>query len=251
MYDPSFGLVIGGWDGNNWVSDKAWHGRIRGSERYRFYGANGTAGEASGGKALVSEASGAAWNVKLQHAPAADGDCMGLTGAWNAMPRKSRDLNPDSAVFRAAVAEVLRAHGLTGVPVKVTRAIQVDLDGDGTDEAIICANHPRLMDARGGPAVEGTNGHEPLTQGRKADYSFVMLRHQRGGRYVSEVLSGQFSPGRNDTPTISEIGTPLDLNGDGRMEIVIRWRYYEGGGVHVFEMKNGRARPVLEASDGA
>lgn len=235
------GLVVGGWDGRNWVDDKAWHGRVRGREAYRFYGGAATAGEAVGKKTVLSEASGQSWIVNLNRAPSTAEECMGLTGRWNAMPRRFRELDPDSAVYRAAATGMLRMKGLAGAPVKVTRAVSVDLDGDGTEEALISVTCPRLLDKTG----------EAMTAAKSTDYSFVLLRHTSGGRYVTDLLAGQFKPGKNDTPLVFDIAPPLDLNGDGLMEIVVRSRYYEGGGVRVFELKNGRPRQVLSASDGA
>jgi hypothetical protein len=235
------GLVVGGWDGSKWVHDKAWHAHIRGGEQYRFYAADGPGAQASGRKAVLSEASGASWVVNLSRAPSSSAECIGLTGTWNAVPRGAGALDPSSAVFKAAASGVLRMKGLSGAAVKVTQAVSVDLDGDGTEEALISASSPRLLDKSG----------EALTSAHSTDYSFVLLRHQSGGRFVTDLLAGQFKPGKNDTAQVYEIGTPLDLNGDGKMEIVVHWRYYEGGGVQVFELKGGRPRLALSASDGA
>jgi hypothetical protein len=41
------------------------------------------------------------------------------------------------------------------------------------------------------------------------------------------------------------------LNGDGTMEIVVHYHYYEGGGVTAAEWKNGKLKGVLSCVDGA
>jgi len=237
----STGMLVGGWDGAKWVKDEAWHGRLRGGERFKFYGIKGPLGEMAVKKPVLSEASGSAWQLELPHPPSEAEDAMGLAAPWNGMPRKARAVGTGSAVYKSAVSAVLNREGLGSSPVNVTVVISVDLDGDGVDEALISATHPRLLDKSG----------ESLVKANRSDYSFVMLRHMVGGEFVSTVLSGQFRPGADATPNIFEIGAPLDLNGDGKMEIVVRWQYYEGSGTDIYELKNGRPRKVLAASDGA
>ncbi len=42
----------------------------------------------------------------------------------------------------------------------------------------------------------------------------------------------------------------LDLNGDGRIEIVVDSFYFEGIAIRVYDVSNRRARPVLEVGCG-
>jgi hypothetical protein len=51
--------------------------------------------------------------------------------------------------------------------------------------------------------------------------------------------------------TVYDLASVADLNGDGRMEVVLVWSYYEGGGVTGYELQGDRLAPVLEAGCGA
>lgn len=235
-------LLIGGWNGKKWIRDEAFNRSVFGGERYRFYGFNSMIGEATGGKAKLSEASGSAWQIEINKPRTSKEDLIGLTGRWNALPRKPQVVK-DHGAYRGFVSAVLKQHGIKTAPVHITRAIRVDLDGDGKQEEIVSATCPRLAKDEG----------EAMMSSRKGDYSFILVRSRSGGKTVSTLLDGAywFEPG--STSTVNEIGGTLDLNGDGKLEIIERTHYYEGGGARIYEFRAGRPRlaPSLAAIDGA
>lgn len=42
----------------------------------------------------------------------------------------------------------------------------------------------------------------------------------------------------------------IDLNGDGKMEVVIEFQYYEGYGIIVYELNGAQIEHVISNSDG-
>src|SRR5262249_33096712 len=95
-------------------------------------------------------------------------------------------------------------------------------------------------------ATHYEKGVEPSAS--RGDYSFVMLRKARGKRVTNHLLAGDFvvKPIEFGAPTQNEISAVADLNGDGKMEIVLFGFYYEGDFASVFEIKNGRPVEIKE-----
>src|SRR5262249_16669151 len=143
--------------------------------------------------------------------------------------------------YYALVSSVLRRPGLIIAPVLITGVVQIDLDGDGAVEDIVSVTSSRLARDAG----------EALSRAEKGDCSFILLRSKSHGRTAITFLPGAYWYSKDATATINEIGGALDLNGDGKMEIIVRTHYYEGGGVRVFELRNGKPVEVLSAIDGA
>ncbi len=70
------------------------------------------------------------------------------------------------------------------------------------------------------------------------------------GKAQNILIEGDFftKRGEYDPPNEREIAAIADLNGDGKMEIVLHSFYYEGSWNQVFEMKGGKLTKVLEVS---
>jgi hypothetical protein len=49
---------------------------------------------------------------------------------------------------------------------------------------------------------------------------------------------------------VHEVGAVLDLDGDGKMEIVLHSQYYEGGATTVWQLGAKEAKRVLEIACG-
>ena len=120
----------------------------------------------------------------------------------------------------------------------LTQAIRVDLDGDGTDEALIAGTRRRTSDP---------GGVEP------GDYSFVFLRKLSGGKVSTVALLADIHPDPRPE-NISyrfDVMAVLDLNGDGVMEIVVQSKYYEGTAATVFTVEGLTVKQVLIDGCGA
>jgi hypothetical protein len=129
---------------------------------------------------------------------------------------------------------VLAQHGLGDIEPRVTEAVAVDLDGDGTVERVISA----------------TTAREAYTENaERGDYSFVAV--ESGGRI--DVLNGAFFPYEPTThplPNLYSIGGILDVDGDGRMEVIVHYIGYEWSGDEAYRITPGRITNLFGAYTG-
>jgi hypothetical protein len=86
----------------------------------------------------------------------------------------------------------------------------------------------------------------------RGDYSFVLVRKITGGKPKNILLTGEIiTKITNDSTTNQyQISSIADLNGDGKMEIVVNGNYYEGDWSQIFELKGNQFSKVLEFECG-
>lgn len=153
---------------------------------------------------------------------------LGVNASWNPMPRFPKPIKTPTAAYKTAITNLLRKEGVKRPVVKTTQIFLIDLDGDGTEEALITA----------------TNITSEFGVGWKAgEYSFVMLRKMTKDGVKDHLVDGNiFKTGQDNggAPNRYEISSIADLNGDGKMEVVIYSEYYEGAGAGAFEMRGGK-----------
>ena len=181
--------------------------------------------------------------------------------SWNLMPRQPVIMSPNNTAYAAIVRNYLARNGLPNVEPNIVQLIKVDLEGDGVDEIIICAQNIVAQDTK---AFTWEKGKKLVASGIgfpsgsvKGDYSLLLLRKVVNGQ-VREIPLGSFIALKNATPADGEqISPPLykvyqfaDLNGDGTMEIILGKDYYESISYSVFEIKNDKVVEVLTSGMG-
>ncbi len=163
---------------------------------------------------------------------------LGVAAPWNAMPRIPKRLKTPTAAYKTAITALLKKEGVKKPVVKTAQIFLIDLDNDGTDEALITA----------------TNIKSEFGVGWKAgEYSFVMLRKVTKDGVKDYLVDGNiFKSGQDNggAPNRYEISSIADLNGDGKMEVVIYSEYYEGAGAAAFEMRGGKLELIKEIQAG-
>jgi hypothetical protein len=154
------------------------------------------------------------------------GVAIGSNAKWNPVPRIPKAIDPKNATYVKIVTNFLKRKGIARPIVRIREAFRVDLDGDGVEEAILSATYYKTVSVP--TAVPG-------------DYSFVMVRTAKGKIVKEHMLDGEFYLKNTEfgAPNEHHISAIADLNGDGKMEIVVYGFYYEGGFAGAFEMKNG------------
>jgi len=163
------------------------------------------------------------------------GVAIGSTAKWNPMPRVPQAV--DSAAYKKIVADVLKTKGIAKTIVKIEQAYRVDLEGDGRDEVILVSTFYK-------------NGLS--SKANVGDYSFVLLRKIVGKTVQNIIVSGDFVKRKIDfgAPNQYMLSSIADLDGDGKMEIIIYGEYYEGSWAEIYEMKGNKPTQVLETGCG-
>ena len=173
--------------------------------------------------------------------PATEKSAIALAVPWNPMPRTAKASDKTQEVYVKAAHDFLVSKGIAKPVVKITQLLRIDLDGDSEDEVLLSAtNYP------------GEEGESP-SQAEAGNYSFVLLRQVVDGKVQTKLIDGEFYPkaSESQTPYRYEVSGLLDLDGDGRLEIIIYSAYYEGATVTVWRFGEGKLHKVLEIGCGA
>lgn len=159
---------------------------------------------------------------------------------WKPLPREVKSIGLKNPTYLKIVNDFLRTKGITHNNTELKQAFRIDLEGDGQEEVILAANRIWAMP------------EQPRPKKPFDEYSFVLLRKIVGGKPQNFLISGRFFPKSryeydDNDYTVSALA---DLNGDGKMEIVVYGQYYEGNSAHVFQMTGNKAVEVITLNVG-
>jgi hypothetical protein len=116
----------------------------------------------------------------------------------------------------------------------------VDLEGDGEDEVLISATNYHTT-------------HGVPTGASAGSYSFVILRRVVEGKVRTQFVDGEVYTKSKvfNAPSQYEISAILDLDGDGKMEVVIESAYYEGGATMIYRCTPAKIEELVAVACGA
>jgi len=237
ILDGGTGFLIGASRDHIWLDADSAAPHIYGNERYDVFAGSMYLRDATGTIAFpVFEGSACAGNyfVTLDPEPYVT-PAVAIAGNWNVIPRLPVELSPHIQVYKDAVADLLRQHGIEEPQVELTEVLQIDLEGDGVNEVLITAT--RIRDGVFPPVDAG-------------DYTLVMLRKIVAGDVITIpfVVEVYLEPNELAYPFVYTVAGVMDLNADGRMEIVVHGARWEGMRVMVFEIEGGDLHMVLSVS---
>lgn len=240
VVDVQSGYLLGSSRGKKWIDAKATAAQMKGRKTYRLFDSEHRSSTGVGSKPYPGDF--ACPYTRYADIKPKNG-VIAVAGKWKVMPRVPQVLSNNSPFYRKIVADILKKHSIKP-NVRITRIMRVDLEGDGTQEVLISATKPLALD-RVRPSL------------RENGYSILFLCKSVGGKVVTQTLGEYYSTETSATLDIFTIAGAWDLNGDGRMEIVIsrracigRWNDFFYKSTTVYEMHNNRAVKVLGAECG-
>ena len=230
IVEMNSGALLGGVENGKWFDAKTTVKSLPNENLYKTYQLNSGLGEVKYSKPKDEGVPCEGYYSVNDVTSDKYGVAIGDNATWNAAPRMLKTVDLNDAVYKKAVADVLRTKGIVSRDIKLKQAFRVDLEGDGQEEVLI-------------EATSYSGFMKPSAN--KGDYSFVLLRKIVGGKVQNIIVSGDFVTKniKFGAPSKFQLSAIADLNGDGKMEIIIYGSYYEGMWVETYEMRG--SKPII------
>jgi hypothetical protein len=245
------GYFFGASENAKWISSDRASKSVANKTTYQLYSLTKRIGQITADKPTsVEEPCPDTLMVSLSSKPK-DG-VIGLGATWNALPRKPVIADATQSVYVEAVREFLKTRGIADPKVRITRILRVDLDGDGEEEVLISATNyftaDKLDHLPAAPFPEA-----PIHAPGRGSYSIVILRRVIASNVQTQIIAGEVYPKRNESvaPNVYDVAAVLDLNGDGKLEVIIHSFYYEGGQTKIYSCQPDKIEEVLSVECGA
>ena len=242
------GYLFGGTADGKWIKADETAKLIGDEMRYRVYGLTEDLGESRGSKPEPADAPCEETRV-VSLSPKPEKGVVAIAAPWNALPRKPQVSDPTQEVYLNAVREFLTTKSIEQPKAKIDSILRVDLDGDGEDEVLISATNYFQKD-------ESVPIRSPA-----GSYSMVLLRRVIAGKVETQLVEGEFHskayPGKDkddasfDAPNAYKVIAVLDLDGDGKMEVVVGSNYYEGEAITIYRCDPIKVEALLSVGCGA
>lgn len=243
------GYFFGAISDGKWIKADETANSIKDETTYRVYGLTQALGEAKGGK---PKAEGAPCDETfvVSLSPELEEGVIAIAAPWNALPRKPKMTDPTQKAYVDAVRDFLETKEIKQPKVKIDNILRVDLDGDGEEEVLISATN--YFDKSGRVPMRSPAG----------SYSMVLVRRVIAGKVETQLVEGEFHPkaypGKGsdpdasfDAPNAYKVVGTFDLDGDGKLEIVIHSHYYEGGATTIYRCDPKKTEALLSVACGA
>ena len=164
------GWLLGGFSQGKWLSAEDTAKALQGGEIYQLCTLTQPLGKGQGSKPKHNPSIelGPEFGITFTPAPKGREPVVAVGATWNAMPRQPRLLTENLQPYITAAAEILKSKGIANPQVKLTQVVEIDLDGDGVNEVLVCARRFTMAHL-----------NDVLNAG---DYSMVFLHKPAGKR---------------------------------------------------------------------
>lgn len=235
------GYLFGATTDGKWMKAEKAAKALSGERTYQIYGLTQSLGQARGATPKPSEEEVCSDVLTVSLSPKPDKGAIALAAPWNALPRKPQVIDRTQKVYVDAVRDFLKTKRIEQAKVKIESILRVDLDGDGEEEVLISATNYFQKD-------EGAPMRSPA-----GSYSMVLLRRVVPGKVETQLIDGEFYPKATDynAPNAYKVIAVLDLDGDGKMEVVVASQYYEGEATTIYRCNPKKVEALLSVACGA
>jgi len=231
FYDAHTGFILGGVEAGHWLSPTEAINLLQDGDRYQLYDGGSRTAEAVGRLQSVDSPICPGLSLNFVREPAVAWSLAVAGATWDVTPNPpvATTLDDDQ---REALFTLLRRRGLHPEPgsLAVDQAQRVDLEGDGSPEVVVTATR-LLEDGRMPPVAAG-------------DYTLAAIIREDNS--VLPVVVDVYPEAETLAyPWRYRLAAILDLNGDGRQELVVAASRYEGQWTHIYEIGADEAVAVL------
>jgi hypothetical protein len=231
--------ILGTWSGSEWVPWQSGDTPPVGDE-FRIVALDEpirtAVGEVGTGCAVTNEYGGVDVGLEYGSQPFPS-RAIAVAGVVDPRPRPVEVLDASAAVYRESAAAVLAGLGVSDPAPQVVQAVRGDLDGDGVAEEVVVAERVR---------------DRTRLVGSGDDYAVVFLHRVVGGDVETSVMASSIAssiadplPGVAPVIEVYRLIALADLNGDGRMEIVLNGGWNEGSWTAVHELHPDGTTPEV------
>lgn len=152
---------------------------------------------------------------------------VAISAPWELQPHLFQAFD-DDGTYSAFAGTLLANRGLVVAKPVIKQLFRTDLEGDGINEVLVVAE-------------SFTQGFIPVA----GDYSIAFLRKVVQGEAQTAVLGDSIVINPEGAWLLGyTIGAVADLNGDGKMEIVLDTADLEGFGIAIWEYANDDLGPI-------